>query len=535
MGFTAADIKTVVERYRDRLEEYREALNGLNVYPVPDGDTGTNMALTMTSVTTATAAASSMGELADAMAHGSLMGARGNSGVILSQILRGMSEVIREAGEVDTLVWGRALTNASAAAYRSVGSPVEGTILTVLREAAEATAALDHATPLAECLDLVYRQAISTLARTPEMLPVLRQAGVVDAGAAGFLLLLACFAEVGTGREVEIPDRLLTGRPNLAAVGTITGPGSRRYEVMFFLDAPDDRVEEFKTSWSGLGDSIVVVGGDGVWNCHVHTDDIGGAIEAGIKVGRPRVIRVTDLKEQTGEHGGVVSFEPAATAREAQIGVVTVAVGSGIVDIFKQLGVQGVVAGGQTMNPSTGDLLEVVDRVPAGTVIVLPNNRNIVPVAEQLDALTTKDVVVVPTRSVQQGIAALFGYDPGTTDLAGTIEDMAAAASSVVDGEVTRAVRDATVAFGRIKQGDWIGVADGSIVVADTDLETTLRGLVAAILPQGSELITVYAGSGSSPATTKSLVAWMSELYPDLEVNVVDGGQPLYPYLVSIE
>ncbi len=531
MGLSASDLKTVVERYHEYLGHYRDALNGLNVYPVPDGDTGTNMALTIGTVRDAVEPAETMDEVSTAIAHGSLMGARGNSGVILSQILRGLSDCFRTAGEVDAGQMSRALVEASAAARKAVSRPMEGTILTVLRQASE----IEPDGDLDRYLVQAHDRAVAALRSTPDLLPVLKQAGVVDAGGAGFLLLLSSFLEVATGRGAPIPTDLFEAKADLAAIDTDSGIADLRYEVMYFLEADDDGLEAFRHAWEDIGDSIVVVGGDGVWNCHIHTDHIGASIEAGIAVGRPYDIRVTDLTEQAGEHARIGGFEPTEDATAAVIGVVGVAAGPGIVEIFRQLGVQGMVIGGQTMNPSTNDLLEVVDGVTAGTVIVLPNNKNIVPVAEQLNALSTKHVVVVPTRSVQQGIAAMFGYDPGTTDLAGTVEDMAAAASSVVDGEVTRAVRDAVVDFGPISRGDWMGIADGSILVADPDLETVLRGLVAAVLPPGAELLTIYVGEGSTLSTTKALTAWLAELYPRLDVSVVDGGQPLYPYLVSIE
>jgi uncharacterized protein len=536
MGFTSSDIKAVIGRYHQHLTSYREALNALNVYPVPDGDTGTNMALTMGSVVEAVDSASTMMQVTTAMAHGSLMGARGNSGVILSQILRGLATRFETNDVIGPTQMAEALAEASAAAYRAVSRPVEGTILSVLREASEeAVAHASGGDDIAAHLDRIHQRAVAALRSTPDLLPVLKQAGVVDAGAAGLVLLLGSFLEVADGPPASLPSDLVTARPHLPGIGEGTPVGDLRYEVMFFLETDDAGVDRFRRSWEQVGDSIVVVGGAGLWNCHIHTDDIGGAIEAAVDSGRPRDIRVTDLREQVGAHPGLVGFVPSSEALGAVIGVVAVGAGQGVIDIFAQLGCQGVVIGGQTMNPSTTDLLEAVEDVAAGTVIVLPNNKNIVPVAEQVDALTTKRVVVVPTRSIQQGIAALFGYDPGTTDLEGTLEDMAAAASSVVDGEITRAVRDATVGFGPINRGDWIGIADGSILVADPDLEAALRGLVAAILPPGAELLTVLVGEAASTATTKALVAWMSELHPRMRVSIVEGGQPLYPYLVSIE
>lgn len=539
MRFASSDIKRVIDRFHERLTTYRQALNDLNVYPVPDGDTGTNMALTLGSVMKHLDGASSMSEVADGIAEGSLMGARGNSGVILSQILRGLTDIFRRAEEVGVGDLASALDRASAAAYKAVQRPVEGTILTVLREAAEAAGEVgtEAGDDLAGFMQRVYDRAVDALERTPDMLPVLKQAGVVDAGGAGLLLLLAAFLEVASGVEVDLPERVLFAQADLSAIEVTDGGISElRYEVMFFLDAPEESMEGFRDAWERMGDSIVVVGGERVWNCHIHTDSIGPAIEAAIAVGRPNDIRITDLLEQAGDRAHhEAPFEPREEFLDVPIGVVAVVVGAGLVGIFRELGVQGVVSGGQTMNPSTEDLLAVVDAIPAGVVVVLPNNKNIVPVAEHLNALSTKEVVVVPTRSVPQGIAAMMGYQPGESDVRRTVEDMAAAASAVLDGEVTQAVRDARVDYGLIEKGEWLGIADGTIVVSDRDQEAALRGLTAAILPPDPEILTLYLGEGARVSVIKSLEAWLSELHPALEVERVDGGQPLYPYLLSLE
>lgn len=539
MSLRAGDIEAVIRRYHESLSEYRDALNQLNVYPVPDGDTGTNMTLTMGSVIDALGSDDSMHGVTEALITGSLMGARGNSGVILSQILRGLADTFRGGDEVGVTEMVDALDRASEAAYKAVQRPVEGTILTVLREAAEAARETRSGPGLTigALLGNVYRRAVEALENTPELLPVLKQAGVVDAGGAGLLLLLASFLEVVSGSEVELPERVLRARADLAALEASVGPSvaDLRYEVMFLLETDDPGMERFRSRWAELGDSIVVVGGDGTYNCHIHTDLIGPSIEAGIAVGTPRNLRITDLFEQAGDAAHHPSFQPLAEVAESPIGVISVVAGAGLMRVFGQLGVQGVVTGGQTMNPATEDLLAAVEDVPAEVVVVLPNNKNIVPVAEQLDGLTLKTVAVVPTRSIQQGIAAMFGYDPSADDLRSTLEDMAAAASSIVTGEITRAVRDAIVDFGSIRRGDWLGIADGTIVVADADLEAALRGLVASMLMPGAELLTLYTGEGANQATTKALEAWLGELHPRMEVAVVVGNQPLYPYLVSIE
>ncbi len=559
------DLKKVLQRYLTRLREYRDALNRLNVYPVPDGDTGTNMTLTVESVVAEVEGAESMADLAKAIAHGSLMGAQGNSGIILSQILRGLADVFRAVDLVDRAQLVEALDKASAAAYEAVGRPVEGTILTVLREAA--AAAQETETPqgesLADLLRRVYRRAEKALEDTPQLLPVLKEAGVVDAGGAGLLLLLAAFVEEVTGEEIALPDEIFRAAAGQVIVGGgDDAVGDLRYEVMYLLEGPDGSGDRLREAWSSVGDSIVVVGGAGTWNCHVHTDDIGGAIEAGIAVGTPRRIKVTDLLEQAAEigfHKPEDRFEPLPEFAKAAIGLVAVASGPGLIELFRNYGAQGMVVGGQTMNPSVGDLLGVVETVPSRTVVVLPNNKNVVPAAEELDALTTKAIHVVPTRSIPQGIAALLAYAIDG-DPAGVADAMARAAEEVRTGELTRAVRDARTAAGAIAKGDWLGLIDGRVeVIAGTGrftrfvdrllrlvgrpepdrrraaLQRALVRLLDGVVEEQAEVVTVITGEGADPEVTAVGRTWLEEHRPGVGVEVIDGGQPLYPYVIGSE
>ena len=397
----AAALRRVLVGYHGALSEHREAIDNLNVYPVPDGDTGTNMTLTVRSVTEGLDGVDDRLEpLCKAVAHLALMGARGNSGVILAQILRGFSSVLRDADsagqEPDAPVVARALSAASEGAYTAVARPVEGTILTVIREASEsAQAAAEAGGGLVEVLDAARVQGYDALERTPEMLAVLAEAGVVDAGGAGLLLLLdACLAELD-GRPLPEPPKVAAGPAPVAAASAAhpieeSSIADLRYEVMFLLDAPDSSVDGFKQAWIEVGDSIVVVGGDGIWNCHIHTDDIGAAIEAGIAVGRPHRIQITDLLDQAAEHSESFSA-PAPPGMQDEAGdspparaditeaegcsVVAVGAGAGVVEILKSMGAHRVVAGGQSMNPSTAELLAAVESLPTGHVVVLPNNK----------------------------------------------------------------------------------------------------------------------------------------------------------------
>ena len=538
----AQDVRRVITRFRDALRIHQEALNRLNVYPVPDGDTGTNMTLTVESVVQELGTAEAMSEVCQAISHGSLMGARGNSGVILSQILRGLADTFRgrdAAGPAEIIA---ALRTASDAAYQAVMRPVEGTILTVVRWSAEAAenARNDGKATLVDVLDDAAVAARQAVAQTPEMLPVLRDAGVVDAGGQGFTLLLDAFLEVVDGRPIPEPaDR---AAPLIveshAAHGDVS---SLRYEVMYFLDAPDSTIPAFKASWAALGDSIVVVGGDGLWNCHVHTDDIGGAVEAGIEAGKPHAIRVTDLIEQVEEEQwvadhGATAPAPVVHALEDMVetAVVAIAVGDGVRRLLASLGVQEIVAGGQSMNPSTAQILEAVERCPSDSVIILPNNKNIVPVARQVDALTEKSVAVVPTHSMVEALGALVGYDPDA-DLQTNVGALAEAVARTAAGEVTQSVRDTVAECGAIRKGDWIAIGRDGICIATTSAAEAAFALLDALIDEDSEIVTVLVGSDARSAETQRVREHLGLKHPGVEVEVHDGGQPLYPYLIGVE
>ncbi|HEY8525096.1 MAG TPA: DAK2 domain-containing protein [Acidimicrobiales bacterium] len=551
----AADLRAVVEAYRDALAAHREPINRLNVYPVPDGDTGTNMSLTLVSVCEELEKVESddLAGVCRAISHGSLMGARGNSGVILSQVLRGLAGAAAETGGFDGPGLARALRAACDAAYQAVMRPVEGTILTVVRRAAEAAeeaaASPDPAGhDLVAVLDAARAAAQTALDETPQQLKVLADAGVVDAGGAGFLLLLDVFLQVVDGRPVPEP-RVGEGavRPDANLVEHTgdeadAGPSGPRYEVMYFLEAPDETIPAFKDVWAGIGDSIVVVGGDGMWNCHIHTDDIGASIEAALDVGRPSQIRVTDLHEQVEEErwvreaadAGVVVEEPPHVHEPVTTAVVAVATGDGVKRIFYSLGVQGIVTGGQSMNPSTADLLEAVERVPADQVVILPNNKNIIPVAEQVDGQTTRSVRVVPTRGIAEGFAALMAYDP-EAPVDENAKEMTAQAANVVAGEVTRAVRDSMSPVGPISEGDYLGMTRDGIKAVDETVAGAACALLDALVTDEHEIVTIIEGEGATAADTRAITEWLDEHRPNVAAEVHHGGQPLYPYLLGIE
>ena len=535
-------IVEVVSAFHDALEDHKESINRLNVYPVPDGDTGTNMFLTVGSVLEEMKAVAfdDRDAVCAALSHGSLMGARGNSGVILSQVLRGMSACFAQADAIDGDVLASALTEASVAADGAVMKPVEGTILTVVREVARAAREAAETSAILTVVEEALTEGEAALERTPEQLIVLREAGVVDAGGAGFLLLLHAILHVLDGRALPVAE-------NSTEIASVTiGKQQQdelselRYEVMYLLNAPDEAIEGFKNVWAGLGDSIVVVGGDGLWNCHIHTDAIGPAIEAGIEVGRPQRIRVTDLAEEVMEERWVREAaesgktDDLAAPQQVPCAVVAVSPAPGIGRIFHSLGVQELVLGGQSMNPSTSELLEAVERAPAEQIVILPNNSNIVAVARTVDDETEKTVVVVPTTSVPEGFASLLGYDPQAiaTENAKVMLEIA---SGVDVGEVTQAVRSTSTPVGEVAEGDWIGLDRDGVCAIGATLVEAATNLLNEIIGEDSEILSLIVGEGASDADTRAITEWVTENRPNVETEIHTGGQSHYPFFFGVE
>jgi hypothetical protein len=534
-SLSAADLRQALLRFRDALRAHQEELNRLNVYPVPDGDTGTNMALTLESVSAELQTAESMDEVCHAISRGSLMGARGNSGVITSQILRGLVEQFPALDRIDAAAFGAGLRRGADAAYQAVMRPVEGTILTVVRASAEAAERHGSTTTLVDALDAAFTAACDAVDRTPELLPVLAEAGVVDAGGKGLTLLFAALLEVADGRPIPEPEVVPTPAAVRAHLARDESAGLR-YEVMYLLEAGDQTIPAFRDTWGTIGDSIVVVGGEGLWNCHIHTNDIGAAIEAGIDAGRPRNVRVTDLLEQVEEERWVREAEAEEIDRgpEVTTAVVAVGVGEGVRRLLASLGVQHVVAGGQSMNPSTAQILEAVEACRAGSVVVLPNNKNIVPVAKQVDALTEKHVEVVTTHSVPEALAALVEYDPNAP-CSENARAMEAALDRVRTGEVTQAVRDAVVDGAEVHAGDWIGLTRKGLVAVSPSPADAVCKLLEDLVDDDSEIVTVLVGADAPASDTGRIREHIELAFPHVEVEFHDGGQPLYPYLVGVE
>ena len=504
------------------LTDARDEIDRLNVYPVPDGDTGINLQLTMSSVVEALGAAPhDHASTLRAIVTGSLMGARGNSGVIVSQLLRGLCDVLgtSEAPGPQDLI--HALAASANSAYGAVGSPVEGTVLTVAREAAEGAVG----DSLAEVVRSARVAAAASLARTPDLLPVLRSAGVVDAGGRGWCVLLEALEQVVTGQAPVAAPTLLVARDGTGvAASREAGSDEFGYEVQFLLrDATDAAVGELKDRLSALGDSLVVVGGDGLFNVHVHVNDVGAAVEAGVDAGRPFRITVT-------------RFEDQVAAVRGGRAVVAVASGAGLVDVFERAGAT-VVDGGPSANPSTRDLLDALRATGATEVVLLPNDKNVhaaAIVAAQQAGLEGVSVQVVASRSVVQGLAALAVSQPDRA-FGDDVAAMTEAAGAMGYAEVTTAVRASQTEAGPCAVGDVLGLVSGQVAVVGDDLGQVLQDVTGVLLAGGGELLTLVLGAQAPLGSGHSFTAYVAGVHPGVEVHVIDGGQPHYPFLLGVE
>ncbi len=536
----AADVRRWCTAARVGLAAARIEIDDLNVYPVPDGDTGTNLLLTMESVESAVGLASAGQAPADmsttvrAMAHGALLGARGNSGVILSQLLAGIAEVFEAAEACSGQVVQRALTRAAELCYSAVANPVEGTLLTVARECAEAAAAMGAA-DLAAVVCEARLAASRSLARTTELLPQLRAAGVVDAGGRGWCVLLEALEQVVTGEQAQGPALLVTRNRSALTAVREAGSDEYAYEVQFLLrDTDEESVERLRGTLTGLGDSLVVVGGGpaspGVFNVHVHVNDVGAALEAAVEAGRPFRISVVRFADRH------VASELAPAPRLAGRAVVAVAPGAGLSALFARSGAL-VVEGGPTANPSTAELLAVVRASEAAEVVLLPNDADSVAVARTAAAQARTGgcmVAVLPTRSVVQGLAALAVADP-TRPFPDDVASMADAAGSTRTGEVTVAVRQAATMAGICRPGDVLGLLDGDVALIGADVEEVARDLLQRMLTGGGELVTIVTGREAPEGAGKRLTSWVEKGHPAVDVVSYDGGQPHYPLLLGVE
>jgi DAK2 domain fusion protein YloV len=562
-----------------------QQVNALNVFPVPDGDTGTNMNLTMRSGVQELKSrpSLSLGAAAEALSRGLLMGARGNSGVILSQLFRGFARGAAGHDELSAAQFAAALQQGVDTAYKSVVKPVEGTILTVAREAARHAVSVARRTPdVAALMREVLAKAKETLQRTPDMLPILKQVGVVDSGGQGLVYLYEGFAAYLSGEAAvetaEIPAAAAAFAPAAVAARPArraeSAPAQSRlatesiefpYDMEFFIRRPEripagmrfDR-EWFTRALEKDGDSVIVIDDGDIIKVHVHSRKPGDVLNLALPYGELIDIRILNMREQhrelleqeepQGDAGGpqlaapevltggapVQGVSPEQVHEYAPYGIIAVAMGGGIADIFLRHEADVVLSGGQTMNPSTEDFLQAIESLSAERIYLLPNNGNVILTAQQAAEMSGRSVTVIPTRSIPQGLAALLAFNEAETAERNE-ERMRGAAEQVRSGEVTLAVRDSTIGGLAIRNGDYIGILDKEIVAASGSLQETCRTLLAKMLEDGGELVTVLTGEGTSEEETAALSDWLKEAYPDAEVEVFEGGQPLYPYLIAVE
>lgn len=517
-----------------KLEHNRDSVDLLNVFPVPDGDTGTNMYLTLMSAVREGEKNRDkpLGKLAKSVSMGSLMGARGNSGVILSQIFRGMAKVLEGKDQASAMDIAQALKTGADTAYEAVMKPVEGTILTVAREigkACEAEAKKND--DVVAVLLAGIQTGHATLARTPSMLPILKEAGVVDAGGRGFLFFLEGFVE-GLAQEREI--KLEQYREQAPAEVTTSREEIKldfQYCTEVLIKGQDLDPLDVRDHLAPLGDSLLVVGGDDVLKVHMHSNHPGKVLETCLQWGQLSDIKINNMLEEVHEHRLIME---EASHNQKAVGLVAVSAGDGVGEILESLGVDMLVQGGQTMNPSTEDLLNACNQVDAQSVIILPNNSNIIMSARQVVELCDKKVVVVPTRSVMQAITALIAYD-SEGDIEEVAQEMTSHIDNVTYGEVTYAVRDSAVNGLTIKEGDTIGLIQDKVVLTSTNAEEAVIDLLKEMINEDSELITLLYGEGVTEADSQALKERLQQEYPDKEVEVHYGGQPHYSYWLSVE
>ena len=536
------------------LEAKKEWINELNVFPVPDGDTGTNMTMTIMSAAAEVSALTDpdMETLAKAISSGSLRGARGNSGVILSQLLRGFTKSVKKAKELDALAVAAAMDRAVETAYKAVMKPKEGTILTVAREAAlKAAEIAPEAEELQPFFEEVFAHAEATLAKTPEMLPVLKEAGVVDSGGQGLLEVLRGAIDGFLGKEVDYSDFEKTAGPAVTKISPQAEADIKFgycTEFIILLDKtlPIEEEHKFKEFLTSIGDSIVVVSDEDVVKVHVHTNDPGKAISRALTYGSLTRIKIDNMRE---EHQEKLIKDAAKVAEQQKfeeeerkkmvppkpVGFISVSIGEGIGEIFRELGVDYLIEGGQTMNPSTEDMLRAIEEVNAETIYILPNNKNIILAANQAKLLTKdKEVIVIPTKTVPQGITAVVTYSAEASVEENT-EAMSEEIKNVKTGQITYAVRDTHIDDKEIHEGDIMGIGDHEILAVGKEIQDVTLETIALMDADDAELITVYYGEDTKAEDAEKLEQALTEKYPSCDVEVYAGGQPIYYYVVSVE
>lgn len=532
------------------LEAKKEFINELNVFPVPDGDTGTNMTLTIMSAAKEVSALSEpdMLSVSKAISSGSLRGARGNSGVILSQLLRGFTKEIREHKEIDVEILAAACERATATAYKAVMKPKEGTILTVAKGAAEKARELAETTDDLEVfIEAVIEEAKNVLAKTPDMLPVLKEAGVVDSGGQGLLEVMNGAYDAFLGKEIdysaiEASSGTTMVKPGAQAQADIKFGYCTEFIIMTEKEFTEKDETEFKAYLESIGDSIVCVADDDIVKIHVHTNDPGLAIQKALTYGQLSRMKIDNMREEHQEKlikeaEKLAAEQKAAAPKEPRksVGFIAVSIGSGMNEIFKELGVDYIIEGGQTMNPSTEDMLTAIDHVNADHIFILPNNKNIILAANQAQSLTKdKDILVIPTRTVPQGITAVINYMPDA-DVDTNEEAMLEGIKAVKTGQVTYAVRDTHIDDKEIHEGDIMGIGDDGILSVGPSVEGSVKEMLEIMADEDTELISLYYGEDVQEEDAERLAEEIADLYPDADVDMHSGGQPIYYYVLSVE
>lgn len=539
------------------IEAKKDYINELNVFPVPDGDTGTNMSMTIMSAAKEVTALNNpeMKDFAKAISSGSLRGARGNSGVILSQLLRGFTKAIKEEKEIDVLALAAACQRARDTAYKAVMKPKEGTILTVASGIATKAAEMAEETDDLEVfIPAVIEYAEEVLNKTPEMLPVLKEAGVVDSGGQGLLEVIKGGYDAFLGKEIDYssikPSTSVTvNKVNAEDTADIKFGYCTEFIILTEKEFTEEDEHEFKKFLSSIGDSIVCVADDDVVKIHVHTNDPGLAIQKALTYGQLSKMKIDNMREEHQEKlirdaeklaeeqaKEEAAYEEKKTAEPRKaMGFITVSIGAGMNEIFKELGADYIIEGGQTMNPSTEDMLNAIDQVNADTVFILPNNKNIILAANQAKSLVEdKEIIVIPTKTVPQGITAIINFMPDA-DAKTNEEAMLEEIKNVKTGQMTYAVRDTHIDDKEIHEGDIMGIGDSGILAVGKDLEETTKELIANLVDEDSELISIYYGEEVSEEEAEKFAGEIEELYPDVDVDIQFGGQPIYYYVLAVE
>ncbi len=553
MTLNAIDAKMLSKMFlagANSLEHKKEWINELNVFPVPDGDTGTNMTMTIMAAVKEAAALSDpdMMQLAKAVSSGSLRGARGNSGVILSQLLRGFTKGIRDHQEITVEICADAFTKAVETAYKAVMKPKEGTILTVARGMSEKAVQLyeEGVTDFSQFLDEVIKHGDYVLSQTPEMLPVLKQAGVVDSGGQGLMEVLkgAYDAFLGKEADLSIPEGAASVKRSVDVQAEAEIKFGYCTEFIILLNKTFNIKQEidFKAYLESIGDSIVVVADDDVVKVHVHTNDPGLAIQKALKYGALSNMKIDNMRIE--HHEKIIKMSgnestqeplPETPMEKKEVGFIAVSAGDGICGIFKELGVDHIIEGGQTMNPSTEDMLNAIDKVSAKTVYILPNNKNIILAANQAKELVKdKDIRVIPTKTVPQGITAVINYREGVSADENE-QTMIEETKSVKTGQVTYAIRDTVIDDKEIKQGDYMGIGDAGILSVGTHIPDVAFQMVEAMMEEEYELVSIYYGADAGEEAAQALKERIAQAYPSCDVELQYGGQPIYYYIISAE